>query len=140
MRYRTLATAVVVALSVVACTGGQDPTVGGTPAETTLPTEQTVAGSTPAEAPEPDVERIEVTVSDGEVHGPGTVDLEAGTQVELVVTSDVDDHVHVHGYDLFEDVTAAESATLTFTADIPGAFEVELEDRALRLVELRVRG
>lgn len=83
---------------------------------------------------------IEVTVAGGEVQGVGSaVDVEQGREVRLVVTADVADEVHVHGYDLFVAVAPGSPATVDFTADIPGAFEVELEERGLRLFELRVR-
>ncbi len=151
MRYRTLTVVAVVAVVVVAlvaCTDAQDPTIGdGPPAATEAPDAAetdpatTAADTTETEAAtEEAVERIEVTVSDGEVDGPGTVSLEVGTPVELVVTSDVADEIHVHGYDLHQDVGAGETATVTFTADIPGVFEVELEENQVQLVELQVRG
>ena len=61
-----------------------------------------------------------------------------GESVTLKVTSDVADHVHVHGYDLFTDVAAGDPVTIEFSADIPGVFEVELEDSGLLLLELEV--
>ncbi|MGQ0574310.1 MAG: hypothetical protein ACT4RN_08910 [Pseudonocardia sp.] len=47
--------------------------------------------------------------------------------VELVVSSDVADEVHVHGYDRSSFVTAGASTTIRFVADRPGVYEVELE-------------
>lgn len=145
MRYRTSLAVVAVAVAVAACTDAQDPTIedlspAPTAVVTTTPTATPTADETSEPATESAGERIEVTVSGGEVEGPGTVTVEAGTDVELVVTSDVADHVHVHGYDLFEDVGAGETVTLSFTADIPGVFEVELEDSTTHLLELEVRG
>lgn len=148
MRHRTLTVVTVVVVALVACTDVQDPTIGdGTPAATEAPdAAETDPAATSEEetatetATEETAERIEVTVSDGEVDGPGTVSLEVGTAVELVVTSDVADEIHVHGYDLHQDVGAGETATVTFTADIPGVFEVELEENQVQLVELQVRG
>jgi hypothetical protein len=57
----------------------------------------------------------------------------------LIVRSDVADHVHVHGYDLMQDVAPGAPARISFRADAPGRFEVELEDRHLPLTELVVR-
>ena len=57
----------------------------------------------------------------------------------LVITSDVAEHVHVHGFDLFADVGAGETATLVFEADVPGVFEVEFEDSFTFITELEVR-
>lgn len=81
---------------------------------------------------------IEVSVADGEVTGGGRYEAGVGETVTLRVTSDVADHVHLHGYDVFQDVAAGATAELTFEADIPGVFEVELEDSGIQLVELEV--
>ena len=53
--------------------------------------------------------------------------------------SDVADEVHVHGYDLFADVAPGQPTRISFRADIVGRFDIELEDRALPLVDLRVQ-
>jgi pyruvate/2-oxoglutarate dehydrogenase complex dihydrolipoamide acyltransferase (E2) component len=60
-------------------------------------------------------------------------------RVEIVVRSEVTDHVHLHGYDLLADVAPGKPGRITFTADAPGRFELELEDRGLPLAELEVR-
>jgi len=78
-------------------------------------------------------------VSGGEVvGGAATVAVERGALVELTVTADVSDEVHVHGYNEFGDLAPGESVTVSFLADIPGVFEVELERSGLLLVELEV--
>jgi hypothetical protein len=78
-------------------------------------------------------------VSGGKVQGGlQTKDVTAGSEVTLNVTSDVADEIHVHGYDEKADVEGGGTATITFTADIPGQFEVELEGAHLKLVVLRV--
>jgi len=51
---------------------------------------------------------------------------------------EVADEVHVHGYDMTVDVTPGAEETLEFPADIPGIFEVELEDAGTLLFELEV--
>lgn len=82
---------------------------------------------------------VEIVVEDGAVvGGVETIHVELGSMVRFVVTSDTSDHVHVHGYDLFFDVTPGEETEIMFTADVPGIFEVELEDSHLPLVELEV--
>lgn len=81
---------------------------------------------------------IEVTVSDGEVEGGGRVPVELGSTVRLGVIADLTDEVHVHGYDLTAPVTPAQPADLEFTADIPGVFEVELEESGVKLADLEV--
>ena len=82
---------------------------------------------------------IQVTVKGGRVDGGvQTKDMPLSSEVALTVYSDVSDEVHVHGYDKKVDVTAGSYATVTFTADIPGQFEVELENAHLKILELRV--
>jgi hypothetical protein len=67
------------------------------------------------------------------------VSVRKGEQAVLVVTSDVADEVHLHGYDLSADVEAGGSAAIPFTATIVGRFEVELEDRGVQLAEIEVQ-
>jgi hypothetical protein len=84
--------------------------------------------------------RISVDVVDGRVEGVDQrVDVGLGDKVAIQVTSDAADEVHVHGYDKKVNVTPNQAATVSFTADIPGAFEVELEESGLLLFELRVQ-
>lgn len=108
-----------------------------TPAGTTAPADVPSPATTGADAERP---VIELTVHDGEVSGADTrTSVPLGSEVTISVTSDVDDVIHLHGYDVHQDVTAGSTTALTFTADIPGVFEVELEDAGLRLIEVEVR-
>lgn len=66
------------------------------------------------------------------------IDVPLGSTVTIVVEADRADHVHVHGYDYLVDTTAGEPAEVVFVADVPGVFEVELEDAGLFLFELAV--
>jgi len=79
-----------------------------------------------------------IVVHEGQVDGPGRLEVKLGTFVSLSVESDVSDEIHVHGYDLLADVTGGGTAQIQFNADIPGIFEVELEDAGLELLELVV--
>ena len=65
--------------------------------------------------------------------------VEQDRRVRVVVRSDVADHVHLHGYDIMRDVAPGAPAQIVFTAELPGRFEIELEDRGLQLAELEVR-
>lgn len=103
------------------------------------------ASAAPGDAPSPapltvaEGQRIEVMVAGGQVSGDtGRIPVPAGEQVTLVITSDVADEVHVHGYDLTADLAPEEPAELSFTADIPGVFEVELHDAGSVLLSLQV--
>jgi plastocyanin len=103
----------------------------------------TAVGSRPEQdssASEQGGTEIAVTVSDGEVETDSRqIMVQRGTEVTFEVTADSSDELHVHGYDLFADVAPGTPARLSVTADIPGAFEVELEQSGMRLVELQVR-
>jgi hypothetical protein len=85
------------------------------------------------------VQRIEVEVAGGEVTGDtGRVPVVAGGPVTLVVTSDVADEVHVHGYDLTLALTPGTPAEIAFDATLTGVFEVELHDAGTVLLTLQV--
>lgn len=82
---------------------------------------------------------IVVSVKDGTVTPPThRVKVKQGTHVQLLVTSDVDDEVHVHGYDIEREVAAGETATIDVTADQKGVFEVETHESGLQLLQLEV--
>ena len=61
-----------------------------------------------------------------------------GDLVEVVVTSDADDEVHLHAYDVTVEVEAGGQGTLRVEATIPGVFEAELHDAGFRIFELQV--
>lgn len=145
--------AVAAVLFLSACADGRDPsatdpgappTASGAAATTALPTEPGTTGPAPAEA-SPDTSTadgvtVALTVADGEVSGSDRrVTVPIGETVTLRVTADVDDGIHVHGYDVHQHVTAGEEAGVSLVADIPGVFEVELESSGILLVELEVR-
>jgi hypothetical protein len=84
-------------------------------------------------------QRIEVEVAGGQVSGDtGRVPVTAGEQVTLVITSDVADEVHVHGYDLEAELSPGQPAEIAFDATIPGVFEVELHEAGTQLLSLQV--
>ncbi|MFG2824177.1 hypothetical protein ACGFX4_32695 [Kitasatospora sp. NPDC048365] len=97
-------------------------------------------GATAAPAPSATDVELRVRVSGGQVSGPaGRPVVPLGRAVVLTVEADVSDEVHVHGYDLHGDAAPGRPVTIRFTADIPGQFEVELEDAHLRLLRFEVR-
>lgn len=86
---------------------------------------------------EPPHRTVRLTYS-AEQFSTGAVDVSVGTTLTLVVSGDTADEVHVHGYDRYLDVPAGGSAALTFVADVPGIFDVELHDLGVLLTQLRV--
>ncbi|GAA4876061.1 hypothetical protein [Kitasatospora terrestris] len=98
------------------------------------------AGATAAPAASPTDVELRVRVSGGQVSGPaGRPVVPLGRAVVLTVEADVSDEVHVHGYDLHGDAAPGRPVTIRFTADIPGRFEVELEEAHLSLLRFEVR-
>ncbi len=82
---------------------------------------------------------INVMYTGGEISGvDGQANVSLGDVVDIVVMSDVAEEVHLHSYDLKLDLQPGESGTIRFTADIPGIFEVELEDSGTLLFRLQV--
>ena len=62
-----------------------------------------------------------------------------GSTVELQITSDVDDEVHVHGFEVEKPLDAGRATTIELTADEAGLFEVETHETELQLLQLEVR-
>jgi hypothetical protein len=92
--------------------------------------------------PNPALPVIEVSVSvqNGEVAPkPHRVPVPEGSRVRLQVTSDVDDELHVHGFDIEEPLDAGHTTTVDLLADQPGVFEVETHESNLELLQLAVR-
>jgi heme/copper-type cytochrome/quinol oxidase subunit 2 len=81
---------------------------------------------------------VEVRIDDGRVTAPDHVEVSQGSEVRIEVTADVEDEVHVHGYDIKREVAPGVPARITFAATIPGVFEVELEEAGLLLFRLEV--
>jgi hypothetical protein len=71
--------------------------------------------------------------------GVKRLEYQKGDTVRFKVQSDVADEIHVHGYDLKKDVTAGGSVQFSFTADIEGRFEIELEHAGTQIAELEVK-
>lgn len=139
--HRRLLLAVIVVPLVAACAGDPEPAGSPTATAPVPAAEAPSPGPSPSPSPTEDVTVVTVAVADGEVEGGiARPAVELGSVVRFEVTTDTADHVHVHGYDLVEDVEPSGTAVLEFTADIPGKFEVELEDSQLQIAELTVQG
>lgn len=109
-------------------------TPGPTPTEEVTSSPESTASPSPTQA----ADEVEIEIEEGEVQGPGRVRVSQGDDVRLRVTSDVADEVHVHGYDIFQEVLPGQPARIRFRADIPGIFEVELENAHVLILRLEV--
>lgn len=109
-----------------------------TPAATASATGTDRPSPTASATATPDAVEIEVEVEDGRVEGRAEYTVSTGERVRIQVGSDTADEVHVHGYDLIDDVAPGSPAVIVFRADAPGVFEVELEGAGRLLFRLRV--
>lgn len=126
---------------VCGCGGSSQQTA--TPAAST-PTTVPTKASGPADSPTASATAGQgvatISYSDGQVTSSAgdRLQVAVGETVRLEVASDTAEEVHVHGYDLSADVAPGQAASLAFTADIPGIFEVELEKSHTPLLSLEV--
>jgi hypothetical protein len=83
---------------------------------------------------------IAITVSGRTVTpAPAQVDLPIGQTLTLVVTSDHDDELHAHGFDVEVPLKAGMPTSITLTGKEAGVFEVETHEPALTLLTIAVR-
>jgi heme/copper-type cytochrome/quinol oxidase subunit 2 len=123
----------VLAVALAACGGGGD---GNRSAAATT---AGPAGSATTAAGADGAQTVQVTVTGTDVQtAERRVKVPLDGKVRLEVTADRTDEVHLHGYDRKVDIEPGRPAVLEFTADVPGVFEVELEEAGLKLVELQV--
>jgi ABC-type glycerol-3-phosphate transport system substrate-binding protein len=127
-------------LMLASCGGdGNDTATTETEPQASQPTttETTTTMTTEPEVEKPTVVRVEV-VNAAPEGGIVRETVSKGDRVVLVVTSDVADEVHLHGYDITRDVAAGGTARIAFQATLPGRFEVELEERGVPIADLTV--
>lgn len=128
--------ALVASLALAACGDSDDDTTATTPAAAKDAGDGGGSKSVGKPAP-PAIPTI--VVRDGKpVDGVEELEYDAGDEIRFKVRSNTADEIHVHGYDVSEEVPAGGSATLSFPADIEGIFEVELHNSEELIAELRV--
>ncbi len=66
------------------------------------------------------------------------ITVNKGRRVRFKVISDVADEIHVHGYNLHQDVRKGGSVSFDFPATIEGIFDIELESRSEQIASLQV--
>ena len=130
-----LAAVAVAATALAGCGGSDDEPVTDAATEAlTVPPAETVT----TETAQPTT--IEVEVAAGKpVGGIARATVAQGSQVVIVVSSDdTSDDVHIEGYELSTPLEMRDSANLSFIADTPGRFEVELQSLGVPIAELTV--
>jgi hypothetical protein len=118
-------------------------TAGATPAATTgsaTAPAATPADTTPATTPAPAAPAIPtVVVVDAKPKGGvKRLTFTKGDRIRFRVRSDTADEIHVHGYDVHQDVPQGGTVTFSIPATIEGRFVVELEGQGEQIAELEV--
>jgi hypothetical protein len=114
-----------------------EPTATPPPATTEATTTVTTTAPPPPPPGPPPPAQVRIVVRGGlPVGGPRRVTVGRGRRVILNVTSDVSDHVHLHGYDLMQDVGPGMPARIAFRATRPGTVEAELEDQGVQIARI----
>ncbi|HEU4656192.1 MAG TPA: hypothetical protein VFR97_01640 [Capillimicrobium sp.] len=99
------------------------------------------AEATEDEATAPAEPKPQLIVVKGGAPVGGVARLEAtkGDRVEFRVRSDAPDELHVHGYEIEEELPAGRTVDVSFPADIDGRFEIELHGSETQIAELEVQ-
>ena len=98
-----------------------------------------------ASAPAPEgaeaaIQQFEWVIREGQrISGPERISVVEGTPLSLRVTSDRDDELHLHGYDLQIKLAAGEPAALVLDAHHAGRFDLELHRGHQTLTTLEVQ-
>jgi hypothetical protein len=104
---------------------------------TTANTTTGIIPQPPQPPPAPQPQQIRIVVRGGKpVGGVKDVTVQKNARAVIVITSDVADELHLHGYNLKRDLTPGKTARLPFRATINGTVEAELEERGLPLVRI----
>lgn len=135
---RRVVPAVLIALALSGC-GGDEPSVASSPVPSPTVVVESPAAVASGIASDSAQKTISLTVAGGKVTGDtGRVTVPLGTRVRITVTTDVADEIHVHLYDLTQQVGAGSSASVEFVADKPGVVQVELHESKLPLTRLAI--
>ena len=116
------------------------------PQNSSLSDQSSVTQSTPKKnekkknpQPESNKKSFSITIKNGEiVSGEKTVSVIQGENIMIELTTDVEDEIHLHGYDISVRITPHDPAVLQFTADKTGRFSYELEHAGIELGAIEV--
>ena len=70
--------------------------------------------------------------------GINKINVNQNDRLNLAITSDCADEIHVHGYNYHKDVPANGTVNFSFKTTITGTFVIELESRSEQIASLRV--
>jgi hypothetical protein len=108
----------------------------GTPAST--PNTSSPSNTADPSGDQADV-TINITVANGKVNPSGaTIKAKAGQTILVTAVSDAADEVHIHGYDKELPLTPGKPASVKFTANMKGTFEIETHESGKLVAKLVV--
>jgi hypothetical protein len=81
---------------------------------------------------------FDVSINGGEM-SPSDISVNEGDRVTLRLRADEPMELHVHGYDVEQEIEPGQPAELHFEADITGRFEIEDHETEKELGVLQVR-
>jgi hypothetical protein len=84
------------------------------------------------------VETVWLVDAQGQVEGPAVLTLKQGQILRMQVTSAKKEELHVHGYEVLENLPAGETVTVDIFLVHSGRFEVELHKQHKQLTVLEV--
>lgn len=67
-----------------------------------------------------------------------TIAVRKGEEVEFSASSDIEEEVHVHGYDIARDIPAGGTVDVNFKATQTGVFEIEFHKADVQVAKLKV--
>ena len=142
MRIAMLIAALAMGAVGLAGCGGDDnaaDAVTTTETATTATTTETGGETTPT-TPAAQAKVITIRVVGGQPQGGiQRPTIDQGDRVVLVVRTDSGDAVHLHGYNIEQEIVPGKPLRLPFTANIAGRFEVELHPTDTLLAVLEVK-
>lgn len=126
--------AIIAVVAVIVLSGGGDETdkaAETTATPTPSATTEEMATPTPTPKPKPKPPLLQAG-------SERTLNFDQGDTVRFRVRHGEAEEVHIHGYDVKKDLTANQTADVSFEASIPGIFEIELEHSGTPLGRLKV--
>jgi hypothetical protein len=135
--------ALTAALLLAGCTAAPAAPTATTPPTSSVGSSSASPSASPTAPPEATPSAgllvVEVSLKEGKATPNGDrLTATKGMILRLEITSDHDDEVHVHGYDVEIPVTAGATVKKEITLNQVGRFEIESHEPALTIVQLVV--
>lgn len=141
----TLALALTAAVVLASCSQTDGPvvalTTGAAPGAAAGPATSTATSSPTSHAPSTSASRrIDITVTGKQVTPtPALINIAVGESLTIAVTSDRDDELHAHGFNIEKRIKAGQRLEITVKGAQPGVYDIELHQVDLRILQVAVR-